>query len=137
MVLSRRKARELAFKVLFQVDQVGADPRDSFNYLVTETNLSDENQEFSWNIVDGVLKHNAEIDRLIQNHTKEWALERIAAVDRNILRIGIFEILYEDSISPVIAIDEAIEIAKRYGEDNSAAFINAVLDRICKSHGQV
>jgi len=137
MFLSRRKARELAFKVLFQVDQVRAEPRESFDYLASVSNLSSENLEFSWHIVEGVLKHNEEIDRLIQNHSKEWSLERIAPVDRNILRIGIFEMLYADNVSPAIAIDEAIEIAKRYGEENSSAFINAVLDRICKGHGQL
>lgn len=133
--MSRRKARELAFKVLFQLDQVDADVKDSFTYLLPEINLIEKDQEFSWLLIEGTRSHLNEIDSILQNYSKEWTIERMPAVDRNILRLGIYELLFEQGMQPAIAIDEAIELAKRYGEGNSPAFINAVLDRVRKNYG--
>lgn len=133
--MSRRKARELAFKVLFQLDQVDADVKDSFTYLLPEINLIEKDQEFSWLLIEGTRSHLNEIDSILQNYSKEWTIERMPAVDRNILRLGIYELLFEQGMQPAIAIDEAIELAKRYGEGNSPAFINAVLDKVRKNYG--
>jgi N utilization substance protein B len=128
--LSRRKARELAFKVLFQVDQVNAEPREAFNYLVEETPLAEKDREFAWSLIEGSVDKIEEIDALLASFSKDWTVQRMSSVDRNLLRLASYEILYLDQAQPVVAIDEALEIAKRYSEAASVGFINAILDKI-------
>jgi len=128
--LSRRKAREFAFKVLFQVDQVDAPPRVAFDYLLEENYLDDKNRSFSWELIQGCINNLPEIDKKIANYSRDWTIDRMSSVDKNIMRIAAYEILYMDNLQPVIAIDEAIEISKKYGDENSASFVNAILDKI-------
>jgi len=128
--LSRRKAREYAFKVLFQFDQVNADPRAAFVYLNEDTPLVQKDREFSWLLIEGCINKLGEIDQKITQHSLDWALDRMSSVDRNIMRVASYEILYMDDSQPIVAIDEAIEIAKKYGEEGSASFINAILDKM-------
>ncbi|HEX3010615.1 MAG TPA: transcription antitermination factor NusB [Syntrophomonadaceae bacterium] len=128
--MSRRKAREVAFKVLFQVDQVEADPHRAFRYMIQDVQLEEKDRDFSWQLVEGSLNHLREIDEKISHFAKDWALERMSAVDKNIMRIASFEILFTEDSQSVVAIDEAIEISKRYGEENSGSFVNAILDKI-------
>jgi N utilization substance protein B len=128
--LSRRKARELAFKVLFQVDQVDADPREAFNYLLEENPLPEKDSEFAWSLVEGAVGNLEVIDLNIAQYSKEWTVQRMPSVDRNLLRLATYEIIYLDQAQAVVAIDEAIEISKRYSELASVGFINAVLDKI-------
>lgn len=128
--MSRRKARECAFKVLFQVDQVDTDPQDAFKYVLEETELAEKDQGFSWDLIDGTLKHQKDIDERIASYARDWTLNRMPTVDRNIMRLAAFEILFMPQAQPVVAIDEAVEIAKVYGDENSPSFINAVLDRL-------
>ena len=128
--MSRRKARELAFKVIFQVDQVNAEPRIAFNYLLEENHLVDSECELSWNLIEGCLHHMEEIDSLIARYSTDWTLDRMSSVDRNLMRVAATEMLFLDDSQAAVAIDEAIEISKKYGEHNSAAFINAILDKI-------
>lgn len=128
--MSRRKARELAFKVIFQVDQVDALPRQAFNYLLDETPIPEKDREFAWTLIEGTLAHMKDIDNIICGFSKDWTLERMSSVDRNLLRLAGYEIIYLDTSQAVVAIDEALEISKRYSEPASVGFINAVLDRI-------
>ncbi len=128
--MSRRKARELAFKVIFQVDQVNADPRMAFEHLLADHHLDDSEKEFSWSLIDGCLQNKHTIDQLIGNYANDWAIDRMSSVDRNLMRIASAEIMFLPGSQAVVAIDEAIEISKKYGEDNSSAFINAILDKI-------
>lgn len=132
--MSRRKARELAFKVIFQVDQVNADPRTAFKYLLADHNLADSEKDFSWSLIDGCLQNKQTIDHLISTFANDWAIDRMSSVDRNLMRVASTEILFLEGSQAAIAIDEAIEISKKYGEDTSAAFINAILDKI--NHNQ-
>lgn len=128
--MSRRKARELAFKVLFQVDQVKAEPREAFNYLVEEKPLAEKDLVFAWSLIEGSINKIEDIDSLLASFSKEWTVQRMSSVDRNLLRLASYEILYLDKAQPVVAIDEALEIAKRYSEPASVGFINAILDKI-------
>ncbi len=128
--MSRRKAREIAFKVLFQVDQVNADPEEVFGYLTGENQITELNKGFSWKLIQGYLDHRHSIDAKIQLLSRDWSLERMPSVDRNIMRTAISEILYLDEAQPVVAINEAIEIAKTYGDVNSSSFVNAILDKV-------
>lgn len=128
--MSRRKAREIALKVIFQVDQVNAEPRSAFQYLLEENALAEKDSEFAWTLVEGCLQHLEPIDHCIARYSTEWTVERMSSIDRNLMRVAAFEILYLEGAQPAVAIDEAIEISKKYGENNSAAFINAILDKI-------
>jgi N utilization substance protein B len=128
--LSRRKAREVAFKVLFQVDQVNADPQKAFDYLANDVQLAEKDRDFSWGLIEGCLNHLAEIDESISRYAKDWTIERMSSVDKNVMRIAGYEILFTEDAQSVVAIDEAIEISKRYGEENSGSFVNAILDKI-------
>ncbi|HPT69003.1 MAG TPA: transcription antitermination factor NusB [Syntrophomonas sp.] len=128
--MSRRKARELAFKVIFQVDQVNADPRTAYQYLLEENKLVDSESEFSWALIEGCLQHQEEIDTMISTYANDWTIDRMSSVDRNLMRVASAEILFLEGSQAAIAIDEAIEISKKYGEVNSASFINAILDKI-------
>ncbi len=128
--MSRRKAREYAFKVIFQVDQVQAEPGQALEYLLQEQALPDKDRQFAWELVEGTLQHMPIIDERIACYSREWSVQRMSSVDRNIMRLAGYEILFRQEVSPIIAIDEAIELAKRYGEDQSSGFVNAILDRI-------
>jgi N utilization substance protein B len=131
MGLSRRKARVVAFKVLFQFDQVKAEPQQALSYLYQEDELTaPREQSFAAELVYGAIRHLADIDEAIRRFSREWDLSRMSAVDRNIMRLAAYEILFMQPSEPVVAIDEAVEIAKRYGDHNSPGFINAILDRI-------
>jgi N utilization substance protein B len=130
-LLGRRRAREIALKVLFQVDLVNAEPFTVFNYLLTEHPLSDEMAAFSRSLIKGTINNQSEIDDYIKRYSIEWELPRMAGVDRNILRIGVFEMLYKKT--PInVAINEAIELARIYSHEDAPRFINGVLGRIAR-----
>lgn len=128
--MSRRKARETAFKVLFQVDQVQADSEQALAYLIHDHKLSADEQDFASQLVDSALSNLQEIDTSISQFSTDWALQRISAVDRSIMRMAIAEMRYVKGTQSIVAIDEAIEIAKRFGEENSPGFVNAILDQV-------
>lgn len=128
--MSRRKAREFAFKVLFQVDQVDADPHRAFRYLLQDNSLADKDRVFSWDLIMGCLSHIEDIDSKITLYARDWSINRMSAVDRNIIRVAGYEVMFYEHSEPIVAIDEALEIAKKYGDDTSAAFINAILDKM-------
>ena len=124
MGLSRRKARVVAFKVLFQFDQVKAEPQQALSYLYQEDELTaPREQSFAAELVYGAIRHLADIDEAIRRFSREWDLSRMSAVDRNIMRLAAYEILFMQPSEPVVAIDEAVEIAKRYGDHNSPGLL--------------
>ncbi len=128
--MSRRKAREVAFKVIYQVDQVQAEPKKTFAYIVEEDGLKDKDWAFAWQLIEGSLNNLASIDEKISHYSTAWDLNRMSSVDRNIMRLGAYEILFMNHLLAAIPIDEAIELAKKYSDDNSASFVNAILDKI-------
>lgn len=101
---------------------------------LTEFGPGIDEPEFAWKIVKGVVEHMKEIDQVISKYAPEWPLEQVALIDRNILRIGLFELLYADKneVPSKVAINEAIELAKNYGGQNSSRFINGVLGTVYK-----
>lgn len=129
----RRRSREEALKLLYQLDLVPPRDLDDALDLYWEERGDAESGEvrpYADAIVRGVLDHTTEIDDLISSHTHNWRLERIAAVDRNILRMAIYEFLHQTDVPRAVVINEAIEIAKRYSTEESSQFINGVLDGI-------
>lgn len=126
----RRKAREYAVQVLYALD-LNPGPVKEFLKVFWEMHPSKaEIMEYASNLVTGTMNKKKEIDQLISSHSNNWKLNRMAVTDRNILRLGTFELLEEQSVPPKVVINEAIEIAKKFGTSDSATFINGVLDSI-------
>jgi len=138
----RRRAREQALKLLYQMDvSPSLDLDADLDLFWKERGEKDpeEVRSYADAIVRGVLDNTGRINDLIISHTHNWRLERIAAVDRNILRMAIYEFLYQPEVPQAVVINEAIEVAKRYSTEESSQFINGVLDgirRILKEDGE-
>ena len=126
----RSKGREVALQVLYQLEQnAGVNPDEL--RLFVERRLRDEKvREYAEVLISGVRKHLVEIDGLISQAAENWRIDRMAAIDRNILRIGAFEIIHRTEIPRKVAINEALELAKRYSTAHSSRFVNGVLDRL-------
>jgi len=130
----RRLSREMALKVLFQIDLVNAGIEETLEYTFKNGEFSDEVKEFTLILVKGAMSNLSEIDKTINKYTKNWSLERITNIDRNILRIAIYEILYLKDIPKSVSINEAVELAKKYGTKSSFSFVNGVLGKIDKDN---
>ncbi len=130
MAAPRRKARELALQSLYETDVAGHDPRAALERLIDEERLSGRLAEFARTLLNGVLANLREIDHLIEKTAPAWPLEQVAAVDRNILRLAIFEILIDNRVPMRAAINEAVELAKEFGGEASPKFVNGVLGAV-------
>jgi len=130
MTGTRRKARTIALQALYEVDSVVRRPGTVVERLLSEADLSEENSAFVRELVDGTVSNKDEIDRNIQKFAPAWPVEQIAMVDRNILRLAIFEILFDNKVPVKVAISEAVELAKTFGSENSARFVNGVLGSV-------
>jgi len=130
MAGARRKARALALQALYEVDSVGHEVEGVVNQLLANGGLSEENADFIRELVSGVIQNKEKIDLHIQNLAPAWPLEQIPVIDRNILRLAIFEILLDNKTPVKVAINEAVELAKTFGSDNSSRFVNGVLGSV-------
>jgi transcription antitermination protein NusB len=127
---TRRQARELALQVLFHMEYNSENPDEAFELICKNLDIPAFTRSFSKNLVTGVSENIEEIDRLIKQSSKNWRLERMSRVDRSILRISTFEIIFLKEIPRIVSINEAVELAKKYGTAESGSFINGVLDNI-------
>ncbi len=130
MTGERRRARALALQVLYEVDLVGHGVEGVATRLLEKRGLSEENASFARELVSGVTRNKETIDLNIRNLASAWPIEQIPVVDRNILRLAIFEILLDNKVPVKVAINEAVELAKRFGGDNSPKFVNGVLGSV-------
>lgn len=129
----RSRAREVALQVLFQDDlNPRHDPHKDEEFIRARLH-SAELVEFAQTLVSGVRRNRQELDELVGRTADNWSLQRMATTDRNVLRLGAFEILYTETPDPV-AINEAVELAKRFGAKQSAQFVNGILDRFLAKH---
>jgi N utilization substance protein B len=127
-VPARSKARKRALDVLFEADQRGVPAVD---VLAQRTELADPPpNEHTVRLVEGVTEHRQRIDDLIETYSQDWPLDRMPAVDRALLRLSVYELLYVDDVPDAVVIDEAVELAKSLSTDSSPAFVNGVLARI-------
>lgn len=131
MGLSRRKARIIALEALYQLDIAAGDPDEIIKSKIKNQKLKPN--DFVLYRVKGVLAHKQEIDGLIEANVENWTLDRIAVTDRNILRLAAFELLYCQDVPFKVVINEAVELGKIYGTEESSAFINGVLDKVQKT----
>lgn len=130
MTGARRKARGLALQALYEVDSVGHEAERAVTRLLAREELSEENSAFVRELVGGVIHNREKVDQNIQSFAPAWPVEQISVIDRNILRIAIFEILFDNKTPVKVAINEAVELAKRFGTDSSSRFINGVLGSV-------
>ena len=128
----RRKSREFALQVLYQLTITKQDVVKALAQFQDHFSGNDEKDGFMERLVMGVLDHSREIDRLIEKYSENWRLERMNMIDRAILRMATFELLYCEEIPPKVTLNEAIELGKRFGSEDSGSFINGILDRIQK-----
>ncbi len=126
----RRRAREIALQVLYQLDISREDPGEALGVYFENFRPSEKAREFCQRLIEGVCQNREEIDRLIEENAENWTLKRMTVVDRNILRVATFELLHCPDIPFKASLNEAIELAKKFGTDDSGAFINGILDRI-------
>jgi N utilization substance protein B len=130
MAGARRKARMLALQVLYEVDSTGHEVEASISHRVAGKEAAEEIGSFVSELVGGVIRHREEIDETIRRFAPAWPLEQVPPVDRNILRVAIFEILFARNTPVKVAINEAVELAKRFGSDSSPKFVNGVLGSV-------
>ncbi|HKX12979.1 MAG TPA: transcription antitermination factor NusB [bacterium] len=142
---NRRKAREVTLQLLYETElaqKPGLEVTERFwkdphSLILEDSELSpqamDEVKAFTRQILEGVSSNVREIDALVEQHSTHWKVSRMASVDRNILRMAVFELLYCQDIPASVTINEAIEIAKKYGTEESGAFVNGILDHIAKA----
>ncbi len=126
----RTKAREIALQFLYQLDLRGESVLADLGDFLSDATKDPEVQEFSLRLVTGTKDLRPELDVTLAKVARNWDLRRMATIDRNVLRMAIFELLYCEDIPPKVSINEAIELGKKYSTVNSGAFINGILDRV-------
>ena len=127
----RRHARELAIQFLYQYDMSGGSLDEQLPlFWMTQQDINDAARQFAEELIHGAVEHGDVINEKIEQYTQNWELQRIAAVDRNILRLAMYEMLFRDDIPPVVSINEAVDIAKKFSTPESGAFVNGILDRL-------
>ena len=126
----RRKAREVALQVLYGIDLAQGNLRETMDLFWHNFEAPEKVKAFSSALVEGTWNNRAQIDTLISSCAENWSVERMSIVDRSILRMAVYEFLYCHEIPPKVAINEAIDLGKLFGSENSGAFINGVLDAL-------
>ena len=126
----RSRGRELALQLLYQIDLRGAEALDFADEFFKSEESDREARAFATRLVRGTYDHEGELNTVIQSVAQNWDISRMAVIDRNVLRLAAFELLHCKDIPPKVAINEAIELGKRYSTQNSGAFINGILDKI-------
>jgi N utilization substance protein B len=133
---ARRRAREAALQILYCMDLAGCSleqaERDHWAHLAA----SQEGKDYAHDLVTGYVRHREDIDGLIRKVSEHWRLERMPRVDRNILRLGAYELVHLRDVPRRVTLNEAVELAKRYGSEGSPGFVNGVLDRIASDVGK-
>jgi transcription antitermination protein NusB len=137
MMTRRSRGREVALQVLYQVEQNAGVPLAEVRLFIQRRLLGDRKLcEFTEGLISGVKEHQVQIDALISEAAENWRLDRMAAIDRNILRLGAYEMMFCREIPARVAINEALELAKRYSTAQSSRFVNGILDRVLQSQSQ-
>ena len=130
---SRRTSRELALRALFQVDVARVAAEEAVAAILDPQRYSAETLEFARALAAGTTSHRGRIDGVIERYARGWTLDRMANVDRNILRLAIFELLYLPEVPPSVTVDEAVELAKKYSTAESGRFVNGILGNVIRN----
>lgn len=130
---ARNKARKRAFQILFEAEQRGADPVTVMADWIRLARTDDRQPpvtEYTMRLVEGCAAHSARIDELLSGNAVGWTLDRMPAVDRNVLRLGAYELIWEDDVPDAVVLDEAVQLAKEFSTDESPSFVNGLLGRL-------
>lgn len=130
--MGRRASREAAMKLLYQLEIQKSDRNEQIETALEEESFSDNDKNYIKSIIDGVFENTAEIDKIIENKAMGWKITRLSKIDLSILRIGIYEILYRDDIPFSVSVNEAVELAKKYSNEDAGAFVNGLLAKVSK-----
>ena len=130
MAGARRRARGFILQALYEIDAASHNSEEVVRHLLADKGLSEENNIFVREMVSGVIRNKLELDKHIKHFAPAWPIDQLSAVDRNILRLAIFELLIDNKVPVSVAINEAVELAKKFGSDNSARFVNGVLSSV-------
>jgi N utilization substance protein B len=133
---NRHKAREFTLQLLFALDFNHQGIDETVAMFWVDLSVPSEVRKFSDELVKGVQERIVEIDEILSNYSENWTIDRMTGVDRNILRMAIFELLYRPEIPKNVTINEAVEIGKKFGSEDSGAFVNGILDRIARDTGK-
>ena len=133
----RTRARSLALQVLYEVDLAHHAPADIYKLRLEDTPLTDELSEFARQIIFGVLPRTGTLDQIIAEYAPEWPLDQIAAIDRNILRMALWEFAVFHETPLKVVINEAVELAKQYGSDSAPRFVNGVLGALADHQNEI
>ncbi len=138
---ARRTGRERALQALYQLEMAsGTTPEEAlasaWSASAEEGRPDPDAVKFARELVEGVQAHRAEIDQLIEKHSHNWRLDRMSRIDRNVLRLGVFELKYRADIPRKVSLNEAVELGKNFGTEESSAFINGLLDRVAVALGK-
>jgi N utilization substance protein B len=134
---ARTTAREAALQMLFALDTTGNDVDQTIYDFWRETPGDPEGKAYANDLVTGVMSSLEELDQRITGASAHWRVERMTRVDRNVLRLGVYELAHRPEVPRAVALDEAVELAKRYGAEDSGAFVNGVLDQVADDCGRV
>ncbi|WP_329320297.1 transcription antitermination factor NusB [Streptomyces sp. NBC_01262] len=130
---ARNKARKRAFQILFEAEQRGVGPKTAMADWIRLARTDDRQppvSEYTMQLVEGYAAHAARIDELLSTYSIGWTLDRMPVVDRNVLRLGAYELIWEDDVPDAVALDEAVQLAKEFSTDESPAFVNGLLARL-------
>lgn len=131
--MSRRAAREAALRALFQIDVGRSSVERALEYNLEEMQIPSKDRPFVTELVTGTVRHLEELDQVIHRFAERWSIDRMARTDRNILRLALFEIFHVDDIPPSVSVNEAVELAKVYGDTESPKFVNGLLGNVVRS----
>lgn len=127
----RTLAREMSLKILFAVDIAGGELSETFEQIFMLSEINDSSvKKFAWSLIKGFFDNSSQIDELISEVATNWHLDRMATIDRNIIRVAVYELILTHNVPPKVVINEAIEIAKKYGDVGSGKFVNGILDKV-------
>ncbi|MEC0230915.1 transcription antitermination factor NusB [Paenibacillus alba] len=140
--MKRRVAREIAVQSLYQIQMNEATPQEAVQVAIHEAEHDNETEldfkgekidpAYIVELVEGTYSHKVSIDELLEEYLKGWAMDRLSRVDREVLRLAVYEMLYRDDVPPKVVVNEAIDLAKHYGTDESGKFVNGVLGKMIK-----
>ncbi len=133
--MSRRVARQVAFQTLFQIDVGNCEAEEAIQQRLADAVLDEANEEYVAEVVRGVCAYRAALDAQINDVSTGWRVERLGAVERSILRLAIYEIVFRDDVPVPVSVNEAVELAKRFGDDDAPRFINGVLGSVVRDGG--
>ena len=126
----RRRSREMAIQVLYQIDMVHIDAGEAVRLFCEHFEAPESIRDFAVELINGVHQNREVIDAVLRRFSQNWRLERMPAVDRNILRLAVYELVYRSDIPAKVSINEAVDLGKKYGAEDSGSFINGILDSI-------